>query len=132
QGVAPTARVPLPADSLVVQAVADGRRVSWVGRAVGVEGVVVVDRLEELIGGRARPERRLRGLSGVDDKVVAVGGEEVIRGQVAVDQGSAVGVQLRDEARAAGRQGLVPLRGSGGDEELVIEERAAESRVEEV
>src|SRR5262249_38608537 len=126
------ARVPPPADARVVEAVADGRRVGRVGLAVVQEGGVVVDRLEQLVGGRARPGRRLGGLGGVDRGGGAGRGQQVVRRQVAVDQGGPARVQGGNEARGVGRQRLVPLRGGGGDQELVVEERAAEGRVEEV
>src|SRR5262249_45166730 len=88
--------------------------------------------LEALVGGGAGPERRLGRLGGVDHEVVAVGGQEVVRREVAVEEGCAAGVQGGDEPGGVGRQGLVPLRGGGRDQGLVVEERAAEGGVEEV
>src|SRR5262249_38693590 len=118
-GRIPAAGVPLPVHAGVAEPVADVR----FERPVRVVRVAVVDRVHQR-GGARRDEtgHQVRREGGVD-RVLAVDG------QVAVLEGLRGRVPAGQEA---GGDRLVPLRGGGGDQELVVEERAAVGRVEEV
>src|SRR5260370_43904 len=84
--------------------------------------MVIVDDIQKFGARNARGMRRLSSEGGVDIVLT-------VDGQVVVFQGVSRGIVA---GLVAGGDGLVPLWRRGGNQELVIEERAAINRVEEV
>src|SRR5262249_31124906 len=120
QSVGPASRIPSPADAGGIEPIADSRSISGIRLAIGQEWMIVIDGVEQLIGWSAGGIRRLQTKSGIH-VILAV------NSQVVVLQGFGHRVPAGLEA---GRNGLVPLGGRGGNQPLVIEEGAAVGRVE--
>src|SRR5262245_66003670 len=109
----------------MIETVSDRRFICRIWLPIGEEGTGVVDWSKQLMDGRTGAEGRLSRLCSVHDESAAIGGEKCVGGQVAIDDRRSRNIQRRDEVRCIRRQRLVPHRSSGGDEELVIQERTA-------